>query len=642
MIGILLTVSVFFLCLMIGMSPSDDRSVVEKEQEKALNNLSDNPEPDSVPLSEKQAFMLAVEEDLPSQYILKNDGNIYLIRARQDLLICSAVRGVKMEIGSGEVEPKMTVAFLNKDGHVVEVSFSAGDIGGSSPLGVRCLRNAGLRISARDGLVGDLLRALPYDVFEPLRVKAGWISSGELAFGVRNQQIVKVDTSDIGPLVAGQYVPDDAMLEKWKQTVGANLSGNPYPVFLLCTALSGPMLALIEWRGGIFNFAFPTSSAKTTGLIIANHVWSGDAPLSWNNTRAFLDDACLSADGTFLALDEVPEDNLQTVESVTFSVCNGTRRGARPMPGHKVEDQGWNTSAAATSEFPVWVLAQFDAAKGKYSSGARGKQMRIKEGTFVRLIDVGGREETMWSDLHGERSKGLFLRTLEASSADLAGTVGPAFVYRLVNNQKLLGQDLKAWHARMMYCLAKDLGIDPDEDDGAFMRVMGHFCAVWLAGDRASAMEILPYSRKEVAQAVRTAAHSWAKIRKVGKYAVVEDPVAIVRNFALPRLGKELREVGSDRKLIGRTVYASAGWFNEESYFFRPSAIRALVQPKARIETDMKRLVQEFCLALEEAGALVRGGAKDCMLVRMPASIENGSRVYMLRREVIDDNGEEG
>lgn len=55
----------------------------------------------------------------------------------------------------------------------------------------------------------------------------------------------------------------------------------------------------------------------------------------------------------------------------------------------------------------------------------------------------------------------------------------------------------------------------------------------------------------------------------------------------------------------------------------------------------LKCLVQDFCHALEEAGALVRGETQNSMQVRMADCIESGSRVYMLRREVIDEMDDE-
>lgn len=167
----------------------------------------------------------------------------------------------------------------------------------------------------------------------------------------------------------------------------------------------------------------------------------------------------------------------------------------------------------------IWaVLGKADGAKGRNAAGVRGKHMRIKEGTFACLVDVGGREETMWINLHGSSSKGLFLRSLESSSAELEGTIGAAFVDRLLNNHQLLCQDLPASHARLAIRLAVDLGIDPDNYENADMRVLCNFAAVWLAGDRAASMGILPRSRDEVEKAVKTAANSWVKIRQIGKH----------------------------------------------------------------------------------------------------------------------------
>ncbi len=93
--------------------------------------------------------------------------------------------------------------------------------------------------------------------------------------------------------------------------------------------------------------------------------------------------------------------------------------------------------------------------------------------------------------------------------------------------------------------------------------------------------------------------------------------------------------------VLPRTSRAGRRRVYDEHHYLRSETLRELVAPKATASTDFKGLVHDLCLALEARGALVRGGARDCMMVRMADCIESGRRVYMLRRAVIDEAPED-
>ena len=125
-------------------------------------------------------------------------------------------------------------------------------------------------------------------------------------------------------------------------------------MFSVCIALTGPLLPRMSWQGGLFNCALKTSTAKTSALMIANHIWTLEVPHGWEISRASSDDACLAANGTFIALDEMPDEKLKKVEAKVFAICNGVRRGARPAPGRDEEGTIWNLMGASTSEYPLY------------------------------------------------------------------------------------------------------------------------------------------------------------------------------------------------------------------------------------------------------------------------------------------------
>lgn len=146
--------------------------------------------------------------------------------------------------------------------------------------------------------------------------------------------------------------------------------------------------------------------------------------------------------------------------------------------------------------------------------------------------------------------------------------------------------------------------------------------------DKDARLGILPQSPEEVQAAVMHAADSWARIRQVGHYAQAADPLSILRTWALPRIGKSLREVDATRRVVGKTVWARDGWYNADYYFLRLEALKDLV-PEGQSFAGFRE-------GLEMRGALVRGGTAESQQIRMSATVEGGTRVYQIARAVVD------
>ena len=128
--------------------------------------------------------------------------------------------------------------------------------------------------------------------------------------------------------------------------------------------------------------------------------------------------------------------------------------------------------------------------------------------------------------------------------------------------------------------------------------------------------------------AVLEAADSWAKIRGLGRHRPDEDPLATIRAWTWPRLGKELREVDAARRPVDRKPWGARGWFNEEHYFLLRETLREFVPPGGTFK-DLREL-------LERRGALLTDDRLPSKQIRMSSLIGPDIRVYQLRREVID------
>ncbi|WP_176695458.1 DUF927 domain-containing protein [Phaeobacter sp. B1627] len=83
--------------------------------------------------------------------------------------------------------------------------------------------------------------------------------------------------------------------------------GNPYLIFGISLALSGPFLGLTNRTGAIFHVYGENSVGKTKALTVGNTVWpSAGTEVTWRTTSAGLEGSLAQANDTFLGLDELP------------------------------------------------------------------------------------------------------------------------------------------------------------------------------------------------------------------------------------------------------------------------------------------------------------------------------------------------
>lgn len=593
------------------------------------------PEPDADGTAQQDGFLAMVEAQLPRGYQLDPDDRlIKRYSARDGMVEISQPFYVKhLELSRPMRPAQLVVVFRTMSGTLRDVSMPADDLGKGAPKGVALLRGAGLRVFTTDARFADLLRSMPYETVDPPALRPGWASLDPPVYVLSDGGVLaRKDDRDRLALSGPAVTFDRAAQERWTQEVAARLTGNPLPLFMVCAMFAAPLLKVVGAESVAYNLSARTSQAKSFLVQLALRVWPQRDLHSWSATRASSDDACLAAHDGVLGADEVPEGKVVKTAPQIFAVINGIRRGARPAPGAEREQAIWRLLLITTSELPFWEQAVAEARRTQGHLPVSRLRLPVQEGTFVRLVDIGGRDQTIWRSALGHADIPAMLTALDIASQETAGVAGPAFMRKLISMLPSKSGDFRAVFEKRTRELSEVLGLTPGPGLSPESRVMRHFAVVLLAGEMVVRFGLLPQTPQQVRAAVLEAADSWAKIRGLGKHRVAEDPLAALRVWAWPRLGKELREVDAARRPVDRKPWGARGWFNEDHYFLPRETLKEFVPPGGTF-ADLRAL-------LEERGALLTNDRLPSKQVRMSSLIAPDLRVYQLSRTVIDGQGE--
>jgi hypothetical protein len=524
---------------------------------------------------------------------------------------------------------QLVVVLRTASGALREISMPADDLGKGAPKGVALLRGAGLRVFTTDARFANLLRSMPYETVDPPVLRPGWASLNPPVYVLSDGGVqARKDDCDRLALSGPTVTVDRDALERWTREVAARLTGNPLALFMVCAMFAAPLLKVVGAESVAFNLSARTSQAKSFLVQLALRVWPQRDLHSWSATRASIDDACLAANDGVLGADEVPEGRVPKIAPQIFAVVNSVRRAARPVLSSECEQATWRVLLITTSELPFWEQAVAQARRVQGHLPISRLSLPVQEGTFVRLVDIGGKDQTLWRTAHGYADLPALLTALDIAAQETAGVAGPAFVQKLLGPLSRKPEAFRAVFEMLTRDLAKELGIAAGSELSPETRIMRHFAVVLLAGELAVRFGLLPQTRQQVRAAVLEAADSWARIRCLGRHRVAEDPLAAIRAWAWPRLGKDLREVDAARRPVDRKPWGARGWFNEEHYFLPRETLKQFV-PSGVTFKDLRAF-------LEERGALLTDDRLPSKQVRMSSLIGPDLRVYQLRRDVID------
>ena len=566
------------------------------------------------PASER--FLEEVEARLVAPYLLERGRRLICRETSTGQLrdVCAPVLVTDLLLSPAGTRSSLRLRFLTLEGRVAALEIPNDDLAGASPKGVEMLRRAGLHMPANARDMAALLRS-----FRPQRqaetgVAPGWHPSGALLFRLRDGRVVVPDA----PLESQHqrlFQPDAKRLEQWKREVAAHATGNPYALFGLAHALSGPLLTHSGGRSFGINLAVPTSRGKTTLAAMLAAVWPGCPVESWDNSAAGFEDFCVAADGTLLVLDEFPQEKVREAVQSIYRIMNGrargVRRGLRGTSAVETRPGDWAMAVVSTSEAPIPTLA-------------RGSGVTLRGGVGVRMLDLS--PDVLWEDHTGFASAFDLLKALEVAVAETEGIAGPMFVHGILRHWDKLSGRLPQLREATRNDLRRQLGTaGAGKDEGVFMRILDAGTTIALAGQLASRLNVLPQTTQQIRSAVALVLRAALDPQPLpdAHAAALERLRAWLGRYATSRLA-EIDEAG---RPVGRPR-AAAGWRSDSCYFLLPDTLRLAIGPGPALT--------KFLQYLDDLGLLRRGRDRNSFQRRMGARIHGRPYVYCILREGLD------
>lgn len=395
------------------------------------------------------------------------------------------------------------------------------DLAGDGLEIFRTLARGGMILSPNLKLRKKLLE---YLTRASLKVKArvrivetlGWTDEGK-AFVLPNGDVIGQSREALR--YAGDHHRTPATkgtLSGWQNGVAAYAVGNPFLIFGMSCAFTGPLLARIRPDGGGgFNLQGSSSKGKTTTLECAYSAWSNPHPLpSWRATSNGIEGLCAARNDGFLPLDEMSQIDPREAGQAAYLISNGRDKARMSKTGEARIPKTWLVLLLSTGE---------QTLEDKLSEDGK----RVRAGHEVRVVDVPCPSDGLFQDAHGLPSMGHLAEHLKNQARTHYGHAAPAFIGKLCEEWE--GRSELAGKLREMESawIAKTV---PLGSDGQVRRVASRFALVAVAGELAVSMGILPWPRGEASRAASVCFKAWldrrghvgASERERGLRAVVD------------------------------------------------------------------------------------------------------------------------
>lgn len=297
-----------------------------------------------------------------------------------------------------------------------------------------------------------------------LRPRVPPVTLGDLD-GVPPQQwdreAIAFHGADRGDMQAAEAFHSDGTFNVWKAALDSLIS-YPRALVALYGALTAPVLALLGAPNFIMDWAFTTSTGKTTALRLAASCWgnpderdSGSVLGTWDVTRTWIERMSAVLNGLPLILDDTKRArHPKLVGQTLYDVASGRGRG-RGTPRGMQRAGSWTTVLLSTGESPAVQFTQ-------------------DGGTRARTI-------TLWGSPFGHPSPetARVVTQLDTTLRAHYGHAGPRFVQWLLDHH----DDWDAW--RVLYRRLVATYQERAADNSVAVRMASYFAAMDLVAQLA-------------------------------------------------------------------------------------------------------------------------------------------------------------
>ena len=409
-------------------------------------------------------------------------------------------------------------------------------------------------------------------------------------------------------------------LSEWQENVAKLAGGNSRLVLALSTAFAAALIHPCEAESGGIHFRGPSSTGKSTALVMAASVWGGGSAgyvRSWRATANGLEGVALAHCDALLCLDELSQVPAREAGEVAYMLGNGSGKSRSTREGLARNAAHWRVLFLSSGEVSL---------ADKIAEDGRGK--RAAPGQSVRLIDLpadAGAGRGLFEDLHGFESADAFARHLKAASSSTYGTAARAFLRHITGEFESV-RDAIVKYSRQFVADHVD-----EAADGQVIRVAQRFALIGTAGEIAVGAGVLPWKPGTAIQATARCFRDWLEARGGIEPAEITDGIDRVRAFVAAH-GMSRFVPAWEQRTADQIVRDVAGYRKREGegwdYYVTPSAWKDEVCKGLNAATIAAALVGRQLLVAPE-----KGRHRTCV-VRVP---EHGrQRLYHVSSKLIE------
>lgn len=574
-------------------------------------------------LSPADFFLHELRRQMPRSYILAN-GNIHLCdrSGKPGMSVCSPLQVsalVRDDNGQGW---SRLIQVLTPDRRVIDCVVPHTEVEARPNDAIARLADCGLQIQGDRYLFLQFLKSWRPTHYALRLPQVGW-TPDRTAFALADGRV-------IAPVPRGETViytgtadrTTSGCFEDWQSGMAALALGNPYLLFGISLALSGPFLGLTHRTGAIFHLYGENSVGKTKALLAGNTVWpSAGTEVTWNTTSAGLEGQLVQANDTFLGLDELPGEPHPSFGDDIYAAANGAGKNRATVTGRSQVRQQWRAPVLSTGEAPVRQVL-------------RDLGLPLRGGQAVRMIDIPvmGMAHGAFDDLHGHATSKAFSRKIESIAPRDCGHAGAALVHELIlsSQNQSIRTSTETLHEIELAKLCHQLGLDPQTARNETLRVLDRFALVAVAGEFASQRQITGWPAGTASEAVMDMAVKWFEHSGADKPTEQNSAIERTRDYLLQygdsRFGL-LRQAADDPVDAPAARSHEAAGYRDDDYFY-------MLKPTF----DTIHRGQEASRAaekLEAAGYLEPGGERNSRQFALSGVRKQRIRVYRIRAEIL-------
>ncbi|XVJ70544.1 MAG: DUF927 domain-containing protein [Rhizobacter sp.] len=395
------------------------------------------------------------------------------------------------------------------------------------------------------------------------------------------------------------------------------LQREPVAVLAVCAALSAPLLAPLGFSTLMLFLVGPSSIGKTIILMLVASIF--DSPndmLTWEGTDNGIEANALQRKDKPLVIDEVGQAKARQFAALSYRLTNTASKQRATAKGEAVAVERTRTAIISAGEIPP--LEHMTQAG-----------ITPKQGQDARLVAVPAKlQHGVWNDLGKFASGADKSHYVQRELQNVHGIAGKQFCKQVANDVDVYAPTFAA----VADDLAQEIYPDPQpQTDGVPGRVLRNFALFAFAGLLAAEKHIVPWSDKNVMDAVRHGYASWLADYQARQPLQAATLLAPLRLFLQSQRGSKFKPLNAWRDNHEGTV---AGF----EYVNRKGERLFLVYPtffKQNLCGD--HAPKDVLMALRKAN-LLREGPRNVptLQVLLPGTKQNAS-FYAIRPEILHD-----